>query len=183
MPTVDLGPSVPGINVMSPNNIGACVTLDGTQSSDVDNAYSDLTFTWLVDGAPVGTGEVLTDVCLPVGEPAVTLIVSDGSDDGEATAVVNVLTAADATEELILQVNDAVISRKNKQQFIATLKTATAAFERGSFGAGLNQFEALINKFEAQLKDDPELQEEWIRIVDEIVGGLSEPVTCDGCNE
>ena len=192
-PTVDLGPSVPGIIVLSPNNIGACVSLDGTQSSDVDNDYSDLTFTWLVNGEVVGTGDLLADICLAVGENEVTLQVDDGTGPagdcdepslGETTVVVSVLKGSEATEELILQINDSVlVSRKNKQQFIATLKTADAAFERGSYGAGLNMLEALINKFEAQLKDDPQLQEEWIRIANEIITGMTQPVDCEGCTE
>ena len=45
-------------------------------------------------------------------------------------------SGAEATEELTMQINDAVIQRKNKQQFIATLKTSGAAFDRGSLGAG-----------------------------------------------
>jgi hypothetical protein len=192
MPTVDLGPSVPGIHVMSPNNIGACVTLDATQSSDIDNDFSDLSFTWMVDGVVVGTGPVLTDVCLLVGESEVKLIVNDGTSGmgpcdepptSETVQLVTVLTGMEATEELIMQIYDSTIERKNKQQFIASLKNAAAAFERGSFGAGLNMLEALINKFEAQLKANPDIQAQWIAEVRSIIAGLNAPVTCDGCTE
>jgi hypothetical protein len=193
MPTVDLGPSVPGINVMSPNNIGACVILDATQSSDVDNDFSDLSFTWLVDGVVVGTGPVLPEVCLLVGESEVKLIVNDGTTGtgpcdkpavSEAVQMVTVLTGSDAIEELIMQIYDSDIVRKNKQPFIASLKNAAAAFERGSFGAGINMLEALIHKFEAQLKQNPDLQAQWIKEVQSIIDGMSKPVTCDdGCTE
>jgi hypothetical protein len=192
-PLIDLGPTVPGLNMLSANNIGACATLDGTQSSDIDNDFEDLTFTWLVDGVVVGTGPILTDVCLLVGDNAVTLLVDDGTGEGgecdepgvgELTELVTVLSAMEATEEMILQIYETpIVSRKNKNQFIVSLKNAAAAFERGSLGAGINKLEALINKFEAQLKDDPKVQEKWIRQVQAIVDTMKEPVTCDGCTE
>jgi hypothetical protein len=205
MPTVDLGPTVPGINVMSPNNIGACVTLDGTLSSDVDTDFEDLTFSWYVDGMMVGTGPVLADVCVLVGQNEVTLVVDDnfgqpGPCDAEIsvaekTEMVTVITGMEATEELIMQINDAtLLSRKNKQQFIASLKSAAASFERanwrdhtfpygGSFGAGINKLEALINKFEAQLNEDPGMQQAWIERTTSIIEGMSMPVECEGCYE
>ena len=194
-PMVDLGSTVPGINVMSPNNIGACVVLDGSQSSDVDNDFEDLTFTWLVGDVVVGTGPVLTDICLLVGENAVTLVVNDGTGEpgecdepaeGEKTEMVHVVTGAEAAEELLLQINETtILSRKNKQQFIATAKNSAAAFERGSFGAGINMLEALINKFEAQLNDpaDEQIQRDWIALAQAIIDGLSYPVDCEGCTE
>jgi hypothetical protein len=191
-PTLDLGPTVPGVNVVSPNNIGACVTLDATQSSDVDNDFSDLSFTWLVDGVVVGTGPVVSDVCVLVGDNTVTLIVNDGTSatgacdkpaTSETVQMVTVLTRMEACEEMILQIYDSTIERKNKQPFIASLKNAGAAFERGSCGAGINMLEALIHKFEAQLKHDPDLQAQWIRQVRSIMEGLCEPLKCEGCAE
>jgi hypothetical protein len=192
MPTIDLGPTVPGVLVVSPNNIGACVTLDATQSSDVDNDFSDLSFTWMVNGVVVGTGPVLADVCLLVGDSEVKLIVDDntgasGACDepavSETVQVVTVMTGMDAIEELIMQVYASTIERKNKQPFIASLKNAAAAFERGSFGAGINMLEALINKFEAQLDGNPDIQALWIREVQSIIDGMSMPVDCEGCAE
>jgi hypothetical protein len=110
--------------------------------------------------------------------------VDDGTDAGETTITVDVISGAEAAEELVLVINNTVIiSRKNKQQFIASAKSASAAFERGSFGAGINMLEALINKFNAQLKKDPEVQADWIKLTQSIIDGLSEPVTCDGCTE
>jgi hypothetical protein len=191
MPTVDLGPNMTGVNVMSPNNIGACVTLDGTQSSDIDNDFEDLSFTWVVDDVVVGTGPVLTDVCLLVGENAVTLIVEYGIEEGgcdelgigEATEVVTVILGSDAMEQLTLLINAADVERKNKQPFLASAKNAAAAFERGSFGAGVNMLEALINKFEAQLKANENVQKDLIDVAQSIIDGMTEPVDCEGCME
>jgi hypothetical protein len=192
-PLLDLGPTVPGLNMLSANNIGTCAVLDGTQSSDVDNDFDDLTFTWYVNGMVVGMGPVLEDVCLLVGENEVTLMVDDNTGEpgdcdepavGSKTEIVVVLTGAEACEEMSLQVYETpIVSRKNKQQFIASLKTAAAAYERGSFGAGNNKLEALINKFEAQLKDDPEVQQTFIERVENIIEGMSRAVDCEGCTE
>jgi hypothetical protein len=145
-----------------------------------------------VDGVVVGTGPVLPDVCLLVGENEVKLIVNDGTTGtgpcdepavSETVQMVTVLTGSDAIEELIMQVYDTSIERKNKQPFIASLKSAAAAFERGSYGAGINKLEALIHKFQAQLKANPDIQAQWIKEVRSIIDGLNAPVTCDGCTE
>jgi hypothetical protein len=192
-PLLDLGPTLTGWNMLSPNNIGVCAILDGTQSSDVDNDFEDLTFTWYVNGVAVGMGPVLENVCLLVGDNEITLMVDDNTGEpgecdepavGSTTEMVVVITGADACDEMILQIYEStIVSRKNKQQFIASLKTAAAAFERGSFGAAINKLEALMNKFEAQLKDDPEIQEAWMQRVMNIIDRASDPVDCEGCME
>jgi len=186
-PLADLGDSVTGNLIISPDNIGACATLDGSQSSDVDadsgcGDGSVVGYLWLVDEVPVGTGAQL-EVCLLVGARTVTLVVEDGAGGtGETTMLVEVITGAEAAEELILIVDDATVSRKNKQPLFASLKNAAAAFERGSFGAGLNMLGAFKSKVSAQIaKDDPEVAEEWIRIADEIIGDLTNPQECEGC--
>jgi hypothetical protein len=48
-------------------------------------------------------------------------------------------------------VNDTNLDRKNNQPLIATLKAASAPFERGQVQAGLNQLRAFQNKVRAQL--------------------------------
>ena len=181
-PLIDFGPSVPGPNVASPNNVGACVVLDGSKSSDVDNAFSDLTFLWLVDGEPAGTGVLVESICFTVGTHEVTLVVDDSSETGQTMVVVNVLTLSECIDELILQVNDSVIERKQKQPLIASLKTASAAMERGSFEAGGNMLNAFINKTRAQVaKDNPDVAAEWIRIAQAIIDARSNPKDCEGC--
>jgi len=182
-PLSDLGPDVTGYIVISANNETACVTLDGSGSSDVDNAPGDLTFLWLVDDVPAGTGPVL-DVCLLVGARTVSLIADDGTDMGEATVLVDVILASEAVEELILQVDESVVTRKNKQPFFATLKSAMASFDRGSTGAAINNLQnAFQNKVQAQIgKTHPEVAEEWIRIAQEIIDAVLLPQACD-CEE
>jgi TRAP-type mannitol/chloroaromatic compound transport system substrate-binding protein len=64
---------------------------------------------------------------------------------------VEVVTASQAVDELIMLVNDTNLDRKNKQPLIATLKAASASFERGEVQAGLNQLRAFENKVRSQL--------------------------------
>ena len=190
--TVDLGPSVSGHIVISPDNTGACVLLDGSLSSVPDatgecgdGASAIVSYLWLIDEAPAGT-EASVQLCLPVGTHTVTLIVEDGSGAmGEATATIEVLTGCEAVEELIMVVEESVIERQNKRQFLATLKTACAAFDRGSVGSALNRLEhAFQNKVRAQVgRDNPDVAEEWIRIAQEIVDAISNPPECEGCDE
>jgi Bacterial Ig domain/Bacterial TSP3 repeat len=184
-PLTDLGPTMPGLIVISPNNQTACVTLDGRNSSDVDNDSSQLSFIWMVDDTPIGVGPTL-DTCLLVGTRSVTLLVDDGQPEnhlGMATVAVEVLSASEALEDLILIVNDSVLDRPTKRPFIATLKAAVAALDRGSVGAGLNQLKAFQNKVRAQIgKDNPDVAEEWVRITQEIMDGASHPQDCN-CDE
>ena len=187
-PLADLGPNITGNILISPDNIGACATLDGSQSSDSDAGTGcgngDVAgYLWLVDEVPVGTGAQL-DVCLLIGARTVTLVVEDGEGaTGETTLLVEVLAPSEVTEELILLVDDAALGRKNKQPFIATLKNAAAAFERGSFGAALNQIGgAFVNKVNAQVgMDNPELAAEWIGIAEAIVDAIENPSECGDC--
>jgi hypothetical protein len=163
-PLADLGPSVPGPVVISPNNTNAWVILDGSETTDPDNDLTDLTFLWLVNGEAVAEG-VVVEVALEVGLNAITLQVDDGLDSGEEDLAVEVITAAQATEELVLQVYEAMIARKTKQPFLATLKAAMASFDRNSMVSGDNQLNAFQNKTSAQVgRDYPDLAEEWIRI-------------------
>ena len=184
----DLGSSVSDLILISPDNVGACATLDGSLSSDPDDGGGCGTgmmvgYVWLIDGVVVGTGEQL-DVCLLLGARTVTLAVEDDAGAvGETELVVQVLTGGEAVEELILLIDDAALGRKNKQPLFATLKTAAAAFERGSIGSALNRLNnAFPNKLRAQVaKDNPDLAEEWIRIVGEIVAPFVDPQECEGC--
>jgi hypothetical protein len=178
-PLSDLGPSAPGLIMISPNNENVCAVLDGTGSYDLEGD-AIVSYTWLVDGVEVGSGGVI-DACLLAGARQVTLLVDDGQDIGEGSVVVEVLTGCEAVEELIMVVNDSVVERSNKRPFIATLKSACAAFERGSDGAALNMLNhAFMNKVRAQIRrDNPAEAAEWIRIAQEIVAAYVREQNCD----
>lgn len=171
-PLVDLGAGVSGLNAIAADNETACLLFDGSASSDADNPASSLTFAWLVDGQPAAAGAV-AEICLETGTHQITLLVSDGQATGQTTVEVNVLTAGEAVEELVLLVNDSVVARSNKRPFLASLKAASASFDRESFGSGVNQLRAFQNKVRAQVrKSNPDLAEEWIRVAQEIIDAM-----------
>src|SRR4030095_7402910 len=92
--------------VISGNNSNAVVHLDGTRSTDPD--VDPLTYSWLVDGGliPVATGAT-ADIVLEVGMHTITLLVSDGLASDTDVIQVNVLTAAEAIDEIIAVLNAA----------------------------------------------------------------------------
>jgi len=97
------------------------------------------------------------------------LAVSDGTDTGLDTLAVEIITLADATTELIGQVDESNLQRKDKRPLIASLKAVTAAFDRGNAHAGLGQLRAFQNKVHAQIAPtDPALAEALIRTAEEI---------------
>jgi hypothetical protein len=189
-PRHDLGDTVSGIVVIAPDGELACVELDGSESFDEDadgdcGAPSTIvSYTWLdAAGNVLGTGPVI-EVCLPVGPQEITLVVDDGEAVGETTVTVEILTPCEAVEELVMQVEESVIERGNKRPFLATLKAACAAFDRGSYNAAINNLQkAFQNKVRAQVgKGNPDVAEEWIRIAQVIVDaiGLEHPSQGNG---
>ena len=153
--------------IISPNNLSACLTLDGSLSHDVDS--ESLTHFWYADAdgdgypdpSPIGAASMATS-CFPTGMVQVWLVVSDGQCEADISVTVDVITPADAVEGLIAKVDAADIGSRNKRPLIATLKAAMASFERGSFLSALNQLEAFIHKAGAQIgRTYPGLAADW----------------------
>jgi hypothetical protein len=72
------------------------VRLDGSGSTDPDNAPQPLTFTWFENGENIATGPTPT-VNLTVGEHVITLLVSDGEVDSFATVTVQITCTIECT--------------------------------------------------------------------------------------
>lgn len=72
------------------------VELDGSGSSDPDNAPDPLTYTWLENGEPIAAGPNPT-VNLTVGEHVLTLLVSDGDEDSYASVTVLITCTVECT--------------------------------------------------------------------------------------
>jgi len=174
-PTIDLGNDSPIPAVLAGDGISAEVILDASASSDPEG--DALSFAWFANGEPTPfSTDAVAAIDLEPGLHMVVLVVSDGLADCETTLWIDVLTPGAALEELVLLIDDApLVSRKQKQPFLASVKNAAAAYDRGSYGAADNKLEAFINKVQAQLKDDPETAAEWIRIAQEIIDGTPEP--------
>lgn len=160
--------------VISANNSNACVTLDGSLSTDVDSTA--LTYLWLLDASPIPfAAEAVATQCLEIGVHTITLAVSDDAGGtGTATETVEVITAGEAVDLLVALVNDSTIERKNKRPFIASLKAAGASFDRGNNTSAINQLHAFQNKVRAQVgKTNPVEAAKWIRLAQSIIDAVA----------
>jgi hypothetical protein len=158
--------------VISGNNSNAVVHLDGSRSSDPDG--DALTYSWLVDGGvvPVATGAI-ADIVLEVGTHTITLVVDDGLASDSDVIQVNVITAAEAIDEIIAVLNAADLERKNKRPLIASLKAASASFDRGNTTSGANQLNAFLNKLGPQVgRTDPVAAEALRRAVQKVLDAV-----------
>jgi poly(3-hydroxybutyrate) depolymerase len=158
--------------VLSLNNTNATVIFDGSLSSDVEN--DPLQFSWVEQGVGLlATGVLATNV-LEVGPHTVALVVSDGTDQTTNIIRFQIITPAQAVADLVALVDDAAIARQHKHPLMASLNVAMASFDRGSFGAGINQLGAFQNKVEAQIAPDyPAVAEALIQAAQAVMDLLS----------
>jgi hypothetical protein len=141
--------------IISPDNRSALVILDASASSDAQN--DPLTFAWFVGDeiTPFATG-VLTSNQFDLGQHAVTLVADDGSSSGTTSVTVDVITAAEALDEIILALQDLGLPPAQIRPLVSSLRNAQASFDRGNFDVGANQLRACQNKIRAQVApDDP----------------------------
>jgi len=159
--------------VLSLNNTNATVIFDGSLSSDVEN--DPLQYSWIEQGGVLlATGVVATNV-LDVGSHTVALVVYDGTDRTTNSIRFEIITPAEAVATLVAQVDDAAIARKHKHPLMASLDVAMASFDRGSFGAGINQLGAFQNKVQAQITPDyPLVADAFIQAAQAIMDVLSD---------
>jgi hypothetical protein len=174
-PNVQLSASQTSTVVIAGNGSNACVRLDGSMSTDPDG--DTLTFNWLVDGGttPVATGAVANN-CLELGTHHVVLLVDDGRCSGSASVTVEVLTAGEAVDALIDDVNNADLGRSNKRPLIASLKAAIASLDRGSCESGKNQLHAFVNKVRAQIaRSNPAVAADLTSLATAIIDAIDCP--------
>jgi hypothetical protein len=163
-----LFPDLDSFLVIAGNNSNACVRLDGTASFDPDG--DALTHEWFLAGLPlpIASGPVAT-ACLEVGSHRFVLAVNDGRCVGTIELEVEIITPGEAVDVLIAAVNNADLGRNHKRPLIASLKAASASFDRGSCQSGVNQLQAFINKVRAQVsRENPVLAAELIRLASQL---------------
>jgi glucose/arabinose dehydrogenase len=185
-PIADAGATVG--RFLSPNNHFALVTLDGSRSSDVEN--DPLAFVWREDTRPIATGMVARAE-LSVGAHTLLLVVSDGSAETSVALRVEVLTAAEAIEELLAQTEAAELKRGSLQPLRARLRSAQRAFDRDDFdkGAGaLRAYQKRIHSLTAKKELDAATAKALLAAAQRIIAtvdgkGLVLPkcraITCD----
>jgi hypothetical protein len=64
---------------------------------------------------------------------------------------VEVITACEAVEEVIMSVGEAPVTRKCKRPLVSTLKAACMSFERGDYSSGLFQLRAFSFKVRTEM--------------------------------
>ena len=143
--------------IVSGNNSNGVVLLDALLSHDEE--LDALEFAWFRAGsvAPFATGVTASNL-IEVGTHVVVLVVDDGQDTGTATVTVDVVTAAEALDEVSRLLRESTLPRKPARPLLASLKAAQASFDRGKFSHAAKQLQAFQHKLEAQLaRYDPAL--------------------------
>lgn len=133
---------------ISPNNVNATVTLDGSGSSDPYGI--PLSYTWFVNGNEVGTGVRIAPM-VNVGTDEVRLDVNNGVATASSTISVTISTAAQIVTILSSQVNAANIPTGVKNTLLGDLSAAISSFNKGNFKTGVNQLQTFISDVNAQL--------------------------------
>jgi len=158
--------------VISANGEDASVTLDASLSYDLE--VDVLTYTWLLNGEEIATGEIASAL-LPVGENEIVLRVGDGADTAETSLAVTIVTTGQATENLAEEIYTSEeyedIPAGTANSLVSSLEAAADSFHNGNTGAGVNKLRAFQNKVDAQSgkKIDGETAAQLISLAQEII--------------
>ena len=143
--------------IVSPNNTDATIILDGTASSDVDG--DTLGYAWFLDASPTpfSTSATVTET-LPIGNYAITLIVSDGITASSDTITVQIFTPCTVVENLAALVQAADLAPNERNSLLGHLNAACATFGHGNTSAGINQLEMFQTRVTNKIApENPEL--------------------------
>ncbi|HKS35681.1 MAG TPA: hypothetical protein VJW76_00725 [Verrucomicrobiae bacterium] len=159
--------------VISPNNRNARVVLDGSRSRDADGDL--LQFSWFVEGATTASANGrIAMVTLSLGAHDILLRV----DDGQATAIdritIRVITADDAVDELIANLQAAKF--RHPQSLLSQVRVARRAFADGRFDLGthhLQLFQKLLGQLAERHEADPDTAAALLREAQTIVAAVS----------
>ena len=165
--------SATATRVISPDNRNARVVLDGSRSRDVDG--DPLQFSWFVDNSATvaATGRVVVAV-LSVGLHEIQLAVNDGQATESDHIAVRVITAADAVDDLIADVQAAGL--RHPHSLLSQLTVARRAFVDGNFDLGvrhLDLFQDKLRELQERHGVDPNAAAALLRAAQAIVAAVN----------
>jgi hypothetical protein len=136
--------------LVAKNSQDALVTFNGTGSSDADGG--GLTYAWY-EGANTTPFSTLANptVSLPVGNYAITLVVSDGTVSASDTITVVIFTPCDALKQLVADVQAADLKPSEKNGLLGHLNAACSTFANGNISAAVHQLELFKERVTAKV--------------------------------
>ena len=149
--------------VIALNGANGAVVLDASLSLDPDN--DPLQFFWFESGVavPFGAGVRVTNA-FDVGSHRVLLVADDGTASDSDEVNFEVITIAEAVDELAMLVNETSLPKRVKRPLLFMLKITEAAFERENVRLGEALLQAFCSKVRFQVAHyDPEAAEELTR--------------------
>jgi len=173
-PLLSLSPGQMELLILSADNSGANVVLDGSLSSDIEN--DPLQYAWIAtdSGALLATGQRVTNT-FALGTHPISLLVSDGSSTSQNSVEFEVITTGEAATEVIGQIDQSNLERRQIRPLIASLKAAIASFDRGQLNSGKNQLRAVQHKIESQVRPvNSALAEQLANAITHILSALGE---------
>jgi hypothetical protein len=143
--------------IVTANNTDAAVILDGTASSDVDG--DTLSYAWFLNDSltPFSTAATVTQT-LPIGNHAITLVVSDGVTTSSDIITVQIFTPCTVVENLATLVEAAALAPNERNSLLGHLNAACATFGNGNTSAGVAQLELFQTRVDNKIApNDPAL--------------------------
>ena len=153
-PLANFLPYLPNLVLIAANGSNACVTLDGSTSSDSETPANALNYAWSFQGSPTNfaTGVRATN-CVELGTYTYSLAVTDPQGaTGTATLTIDVLTPCEAEGAIILIIQNSALPRNTKKSLVASVKAACAAYEKDGANSGANQLQAFQNKVRTHVR-------------------------------
>jgi hypothetical protein len=156
------------------------VTLDGSDSNDIDGDQLSYYWSWMIDDQIYDANGVSPTIELPVGEHVIELIVNDGIEDSEPNEVViTVIDSIDLLDMLADDVIDLNLRRGIENGLLAKIDAAIAKLEDDNpknDRAAVRMLRAFIRAVKAQSgkkideNDAAELIETAQQIIDMLIG-------------
>ncbi|MCK5174516.1 MAG: hypothetical protein KAR47_14070 [Planctomycetes bacterium] len=109
------------------------VTLDGSDSTDIDSDQLSYYWSWMIDDEIYDANGVAPIIELPVGEHVIELVVNDGVEDSEPNSVlVTVIAPVEAKMFFVPR----VINRSSRGRFVMALMYLPEGIEKGDIVGG-----------------------------------------------